>query len=118
MIKIQNNQMPPIMCNITPLKKSVTGFSFLQNQRNRFKEVVTRCQKVAIVGVEIRPHDTHIWGPLAETDAKIIYCSGPDSEKKYNDWSKDARPGKKDKDISLNGYFKECFDDLCGHLGI
>jgi hypothetical protein len=71
---------------------------------------------VVIVGVRVRPGDSHIWQPLASTAARIVYCSGSAAGKEFQDWSNLTRSGR--TDAILRGYFSDRFVDVIGALGL
>ncbi len=81
-----------------------------------WKELAQAATTIAVVGVWPRPHDAHIWEPLASTPARIIYCGGPCGAQEYKDWAKRYRSGR--KDTVLQGYFLAEFDTICKAVGL
>jgi len=114
--RLAHDAIPPIMSYFEPQKSNSSGTSFIANMRKRYQELVLGSQKIALIGLKVRSFDTHIWNPLAETNAEIIYCSGKQAGSEFLDWSKKRRRGKTDK--ILEGYFADCFDDICREVGI
>ncbi|MBA7493009.1 hypothetical protein ES702_03564 [subsurface metagenome] len=114
-LRILNDAFPPVMSYFEPEKKTTSGANFIDNQRRRFLEIVSRASNVGIVGVKVRPRDSHIWDPLAETSARLIYCSGKRGGQEFNVW-REKRP--ENQDIILYGYFADCFVKLCKKLNI
>jgi hypothetical protein len=51
-------------------------------------------------------HDDHIWTPLKETSAKLLYCSG----KKGKDFKKFIATKN---DLIFEGYFFDHFNEIC-----
>ena len=83
-------------------------------QRNRFAQLVSKAAVVGIVGLKVRPHDKHIWSPLAQSRASIVYCSGKSSGREFKVWRDKNRPGN--KDVILPLYFAQDFEKLCSTL--
>jgi hypothetical protein len=107
---------PPVMSFFTEDKISATGqIFFLQPQRRRYEEAVLTAERVAIIGVRVRSHDTHIWEPLAKTSAQLIYCSGLSGAQEFKRWKDEQRPHS--NDVIMDGYFAEHFEELCDYLG-
>ena len=69
-----------------------------------------------IVGVRVRPHDGHIWQPVAACSGRVIYCSGPEGAIEYATWAKEARVGN--TDLVCDGFFREEFERLCEEVGL
>jgi len=106
---------PPVMSCFDRKKKNACEVSFIAAQRKRFKQAVLNCSRIAIIGLKVRPRDKHIWGPLAQTSARIIYCSREAAAKRFKRWAKKWRSGT---DRVLDGDFDKHFDDICGELDI
>lgn len=112
--RLTHDVIPPIMSYFEPQKSNSSGTSFIVNMRKRYEELVLRSDKIAIIGLKVRSFDTHIWNPIAKSDAEIIYCSGKQAGAEFLEWSKQKRSGKTNK--ILEGYFAECFDDICQEI--
>lgn len=110
-------RFPPVMSFFTADKISASGgLDFLQSQRQRYEKGVLNAKKIAIIGVRVRPHDKHIWEPLAKTSAKLIYCSGTEGAKEFTKWQKKNRSGS--NDLVLKRYFAEGFDEIIKEMGL
>jgi hypothetical protein len=103
--------LPPVMSYFVPSKQTTSGIDFINEQRKRYKDLVGEADNIAIIGLKVREHDKHIWEPLANTKAKLIYCSGKEGADEFSKWVSEHRTGK--NDVVLRGFFKECFDELC-----
>lgn len=114
--RISNDAFPPVMSYFDHAKITTSGASFIENQRRRFSELVTDASVVGIVGLKVRPQDTHIWNPIAKSNAIIVYCSGITAGNEFKKWAKETRPKK--ENIVLPSYFSDGFNDLCNLLGI
>jgi len=112
---VTRDAIPPIMSYFEPQKRNPSGTSFISSQRKRYEELVLTSSKIAIIGLKVRPFDTHIWDPLANTQAEIVYCAGERGAAEFNDWAKKNREGN---NKILNGYFTDCFDTICSELEI
>ena len=53
-----------------------TAKKFIQEQRDRTKELIAAADLVVIVGVRVRKHDNHLWEPLSQAAGKLLYCAG------------------------------------------
>jgi len=106
----------PIMSYFEPQKRTSSGENVITAQRDRYKELVLGASKIAIIGLKLRPHDVHIWNPLDETQATIIYCSGKEAGDEFQNWANQNRSDR--CNIILKGYFEQHFSDICNELGI
>jgi len=114
--RISNDAFPPVMSYFDHAKRTTSGANFIEGQRKRYSELVIGASKIGIVGLKVRPHDTHIWNFLSKTDAKIIYCSGNSSGKEFKNWADETRSKK--ENIILHKYFSDAIDNLCNLLEI
>lgn len=112
--RIQNDAFPPVMSYFEPSKRTTSGVNFIEGQRKRYEDLVNNAEKVIIVGLRIREHDEHIWKPLSNTKATLIYCSGNSAGEEFKKWAYKNRNGKIDK--VLMQYFDESFDQLIKEL--
>lgn len=115
-LRIKKDAFPPVMSYFEPQKITTSGVNFIEHQRARFSEIVADASIIVIVGVKVRPNDNHIWDPFAKTSAKLIYCSGRRSGQEFENWKNKMRTNN--QDIPLNGYFDDCFDEICDNLNI
>lgn len=114
--RINNDAFPPVMSYFDPSKETTSGANFIKGQRKRFAELVSEANTVEIIGLRVRAHDEHIWEPLAQTSAKIVYCSGKSSREEFEIWASENRPNK--TDIILPYYFSDGFEELCSRVGL
>jgi len=112
--RIQNDAFPPVMSYFEPEKRTTSGANFIDSQRRRFLDLVSGASNLGVLGVKVRPNDNHIWDSLAKTSARLVYCSGKRGGQEFDIWSKQKRPDK--QDITLYGYFADCFDQFCKEL--
>ena len=114
--RIHGDAIPPVMSYYEPKKTTTAGASFIRMQRERWSELVKSADIVAIVGVKVRPDDNHIWTPIAQTRAKLVYCAGPTAAKQFRKWADGSR--KDASDEVLTGHFADEFDSICRQVGL
>jgi hypothetical protein len=61
----------PNMSHYSVGKESKVDRGLINLQRELYAQQVREADKVVIIGVACQPRDEHIWGPLAQCDAKI-----------------------------------------------
>lgn len=114
--RILTDAFPPVMSYFEPQKRTTAGHSFIEGQRTRWKGLVAAADRVAVIGVKVRRHDDHIWGPLAAAPGNIIYCSGPAASAEFIQWAADV--GRGSRDLPLKGRFGDEFDNICSEVGL
>ena len=114
--RIRDDAFPPAMSYFDPTKRTTSCVNFIEEQRTRYATLVGQADVVAIVGVNVRPNDEHIWQALGDTPATILYCSGTSAGKVFDEWSCATRAGR--GNYVLSGYFEENFEALCEGLGL
>lgn len=114
--RLTQDAFPPVMSYFEPGKRTTSGHSFIVGQRERWKQSVASAESVAVVGARVRPHDAHIWDPLAGTPAHITYCGGPTGAEEFRAWAKLSRAGR--QDTVLQGYLCDEFDAICNAVGL
>ena len=112
--RIKGDAVPPVMSYYMEGKHTPSGASFIAQQRARCKQLLANAEAVVVVGVALRRDDKHIWDPLAETNATVVYCSGERAGKSFQEWAREAR--KERDSIDLKGYFADRFADILGYL--
>jgi len=113
--ELRNSRVPPVMCYFQPDKDTRAGVSFIKAQRERFKKLVGAASTVAIIGVKVREHDAHIWDPLRDTSARIIYCSGKAAGNEFRCW---GRATNRKGDEVLPVFWADGFEAICSALEI
>ena len=114
--RILGNAFPPVMSYFEPKKQTTSGSSFIEQQRSRWRQMAGNATTIIVVGVRVRTHDDHIWSPVAESRARVVYCAGVDGAIEYESWAALARPGRKDK--ILRGFFRDEFSAICSEAGL
>lgn len=109
--RINGDAVPPVMSYFEPQKTTSAGASFIRGQRERWADLAAQADVIAIVGVKVRPRDSHIWSPIADSRAEIVYCAGSAAGGEFRTWAASFRAGKTSR--VLTGYFAEEFEALC-----
>jgi len=114
--RIQNDAFPPVMSYFEPDKQTTSGNNFIVAQRQRYSEIVSDAESIALIGIKVREHDKHIWEPLANSKAQILYVSGEKSKAEYETWKEKRRPTS--SDIALDGFFKDEYKEILEWVGL
>lgn len=110
------NKFPPVMSYFEPQKTTTSGVNFIEKQRERFNQCIMDSEIIGIIGVKVRPSDSHIWDSLSKTEGKLIYCSGERDGTEFHNWGINCRKHNHDKIIHKN--FSDGFDEFRESLGI
>lgn len=114
--RILVDAFPPVMSYFEPQKRTTAGASFIDGQRARWKHIALAAEWIVVIGVKVRRHDDHMWGPLAATEARIVYCGGPEGVSEYRSWVTSV--GRRQNDLVLVGYFRDEFERICFEAGL
>ncbi|MGI8885195.1 MAG: hypothetical protein ACR2IA_13230, partial [Pyrinomonadaceae bacterium] len=104
----------PQVCRYQPNKRPSLITYFLIDQKERSKELLLNAKIVTIVGVQcLIQNDKHIWEPLAQTQAFIVYVEpGPGGQDRFRNWA--ANCGKVEgKDFKI---IPETFEGAFGQI--
>ena len=71
---------------------------------------------IAIIGVRVRPNDSHLWDSIRESPARIVFCAGSLAGHEFQEWAVTNRPKK--ESIVLSGYFADEFNKICEEVGL
>ena len=112
--KIKSDSFPPVMSYFEYEKRATSGVDFIEEQKTKWGWLCSNAEKILVIGIKQRDHDGHIWKPLENTQAKIMFCGGPESCEGYQIWM--DKHGRSDE--VLRGYFAEEFKNLCSFLDI
>lgn len=107
------NAFPPVMSYFEPNKFTCSGYNFIAEQRQIFSELIDGASRVAIIGVNVHPFDTHIWDPLKRTPATCFYLGGAAGAEKYRSWCQDANRGG---DVVCERYFADGYDEMVSFI--
>ncbi len=83
--RLTGDAVPPVMSYFEPQKTTSAGVSFIRVQRERWANLAAEADVLAIVGVRCRPHDTHLWTPIAGSSAEVVYCAGAAAGQEFRD---------------------------------
>jgi hypothetical protein len=116
--RIRNDAFPPVMSYFEPSKFTTSGADFIEAQRRRLAELIASAKSIAVVGIQVREQDSHIWSALGSTDARIYYCSGTRGAQAFKEWHLRARSSKTDRDSISAGYWDTDFDAISDFIGM
>ena len=85
--EMATNVFPPVMSYFEPNKHTVSCSNYIKSQREIFKDWVGSAAAIAIVGVNVRPIDSHIWEPISLTKAHILYIGGMEGGGTFKTWA-------------------------------
>ena len=108
--ELRTSSIPPVMCYFQPNKQTRSGVSFIKGRRERLACLARSASVVVIIGVKVRPHDRHIWDPLAQTRAPLVYCSGETGASEFECWAENC--GRKD-DCVIPAFWADGFGQIC-----
>ena len=114
--RINGNSVPPVMSYFEPEKTTNSGVSFIRDQRARWVALTEGANTIAVVGVKVRPSDSHLWEAIAKTKARVVFCSGNTAGIEFQEWAERERPAKENE--VLSGYFADAFNAICGAVGL
>lgn len=112
--RINNDAIPPVMSYYEPQKRATSGQIFLNEQRDRFNNLISNAERIIVVGVKIRDHDTHIWDIIKNSNGKFIYCSGQSERNNFDTLVNEYRSNK--QNLFINGTWSEKFDEVFNEL--
>jgi hypothetical protein len=116
--RIRNDAFPPVMSYFEPSKFTTSGANFIEAQRRRLTELIASAKSIAVVGIQVREQDSHIWSALGSTDARIYYCSGTRGAQAFKEWHLRVRSSKTDRDSISAGYWDTDFDAISDFIGM
>jgi hypothetical protein len=99
----------PIMSIYTKTKKTFLGKSTIDQIQMDYSKIADNCRQIFIVGVAPVFHDLHVWEPLRNTKAQLVYC-GINITQDFNEWRNENII--RNHDIVLDGTWEQHFDRL------
>lgn len=81
--------MYPCMAAYATGKFGQVGLDYMGRIRARFASRVARAEVLVVIGAKPWPADTHVWKPLSDSPAPLLYVGGADD---FNKWTRCARP--------------------------
>ncbi len=114
--RITQDAFPPVMSYFEPSKRTTAGATFIAAQRTRWRELAAQADKIVAIGIRVRAHDDHIWAPIAQSRAEVVYCSGAAAGEEFRRWASQTRP--QGQNVVLAGYFANEFSSICRELGV
>ncbi len=114
--RIVSDAFPPVMSFFEPQKKTLSGANFIQGQRDRWETITQEASIVGLIGIRVRRGDEHIWRPLENTPAKLVYCSGSNASAAFEEWAAEVRPNM--DNLVIRSYFPDAFEQVCEEMKI
>jgi hypothetical protein len=114
--RISQDAIPPVMSYFEPSKRTTAGASFIAMQRTRWRELAAQADKIVAIGIRVRANDDHIWGPIAQSRAAVVYCSGAAAGEEFRGWASQTRSQAQNSVFA--GYFADEFSSICRELGV
>jgi hypothetical protein len=97
----------PCMAMYLEGKVTQMGQRYLWRAQDRFARRVLSANTVTLIGVRPWPPDTHIWQPIFETKATVLYVGGENDFKVLRKCRPDDR-----ESVFVADRFEECIGDL------
>jgi len=113
-LKICSNSIPPIMSYFEKEKRSTAGEEYLMESRERLSYLISNSDQIIIIGVKIREHDKHIWNPIKQSKAKLVYCSGQEERQEFESFTNKYRSSK--ENLFINGFWAEKFEEVFNQI--
>ncbi len=107
---VVNQGLAPVMALYMQGKPLQVSPSSVQKIQERWQEAVSNAVKVICIGVRPWPADTHIWQPLAQTAAEVLFIG---DQREFDDWRASYREGSS---VYLAPYFHTGFARLIARL--
>ncbi len=105
--------LPPVMSMYLRDKYSQTNQGELVKIQQGWAAAVREAENVVVVGVHPLPEDQHIWGPLADTQAKLTYVG---DQAAFRRWSRRRHGGRGGRSCTPAATFIEGFDAVVSAL--
>lgn len=104
----------PLICRYHPSKRASVNNYFIDTQKDRARDLIASSEIVTIVGVQyLYQNDKHIWNPLADTEAFLVYVEpSTEGQKQFRLWASECDKAEgKDFEI-IPKTFKNAFDQI------
>jgi len=109
----------PLICAYEPDKRPLTNNKLIIYQHARLKNLINEAKQIIMIGINCNFADAHIWGLLAETQAKIIYIDPYESQiDKFAEWAKSNNKQEKTNYKLINKNFNDSFKEICNLVGL
>lgn len=70
--RLRTDAFPPVMSYFEPSKFTTSGANFIEDQRARLKTLIAEAPSIAVIGIQVREQDAHIWNALASTKSSRL----------------------------------------------
>lgn len=72
--------LPPVMSLFAPKKLTPAAKEFIDAIRGQWRDWVLSCDAVAVIGSRPNLYDGHVWGPIAESKARVWHLGGTEDD--------------------------------------
>lgn len=108
--RISTDAFPPVMSYFEPKKRTTAGNNFIEDQRERFRQLTQTVECIIVIGIKIREHDRHIWDYIAAAPGRFIYCSGPGERGAFYNWVAEHRSSK--NNTFIDGFWADRYAEI------
>jgi len=115
-----SDQYLPLICRYEPNKSQAIQHDYFNIQQERYKKIILGADTIGILGMYCSfENDSHIWGSIAQSKAKIIYYEPFEpSIKVFEHWVSNVI-NKSSSDYQIKKVdFKTALNIICRDLGI
>jgi hypothetical protein len=105
--RLNNTGLYPAMAHYAKGKEVQISESSIRTIQDIYAHAVPNATSIGVIGVRPNIEDTHVWGPLASTPARILYVGSRDI---YSGWRNDHRGDRPTK--YLGSRFDAAIDPL------
>ncbi|MHA1951618.1 MAG: hypothetical protein ACXAEN_20215 [Candidatus Thorarchaeota archaeon] len=109
--RFSNSSLHPSMAVYMKGKPVQTSPSIINHIQKVWQKKVEAAADVVIIGANPWPEDQHVWGPLADTSAKLVFIG---NESSFNKWLEEYRIAGESEYIGnrFNLHFSKALDAL------
>ena len=104
----------PMICRYQASKRPSVDNYFIQGQKARSRELISNAESITIIGVQCSHEiDEHLWGPLAEAGAFIVYVEpGEQGQDRFRSWANGVGKVENNDFTILPKSFHDAFNDI------
>ncbi len=110
---LEDDSLSPAISMYAKGKQVSVCPDFVSYQQQMFAQVCRRASRIISLGVRVVAEDGHIWGPISESAAELIYFGNDADRLELEAWTSSV----KRKNVTfVNGYFNDCLTFLARTL--
>lgn len=108
---VEDDSLSPAISMYAKGKRVSVCPDFVLEQQQMFESACRKASKIVVVGVRVVREDAHIWGPISESSADLIYFGSDCDRGELLGWAEAV--GRKNV-IFREGYFQQCLTEMWG----